>query len=104
MLLITVFTAFAGNEEIDKISRTDANVFGHVVEKETGNHIPGAAVTIEGTTIGTVTDASGHFKFTNLKVGKWTLKVRILGYKTVTKKINAVKGKTLEVKFELEED
>ena len=104
MLLIAVFTDFAGNEETDKIKRTDANIFGHVVEKETGNHIPGAAVTIEGTTIGTVTDASGHFKFTNLKEGKITLKVRILGYKTESKKLSAVRGKTQEVKFELEED
>ncbi|HSW67036.1 MAG TPA: carboxypeptidase-like regulatory domain-containing protein, partial [Bacteroidales bacterium] len=43
---------------------TDANVFGHVTSR--GEHIPFISVMIEGTTIGTSTDATGHFMLLNL--------------------------------------
>ena len=104
MLFVAVLTAFAGNEEINEKERTDANIIGHVIEKSSGDHLPGVAVTIDGTTIGTVTDATGHYRFTNLPVGKFTMKVRVIGYKTISKKITTVKGKTQEINFELEED
>ena len=103
LLFITVMSAFGADIEIDD-KLTEANIVGHVVEKETGDHLPGVAIMVEGTSIGTVTDATGHYRFTHLPLGKWTLKVRVLGYKTVTKKITAVQHKTQEINFELEED
>lgn len=40
---------------------TDANLFGHVVDRETHEHIPYASVAVVGTAFGTTTDASGHY-------------------------------------------
>lgn len=40
---------------------TDANVYGHVIDKGSGNHLPYIIVAVKGTTIGTSTDATGHF-------------------------------------------
>ena len=42
-------------------SPTDANIFGHVVDKATGEHLPGITIILKGTTIGSVTDDSGHY-------------------------------------------
>ena len=59
---------------------TDANLFGHVVDRETHEHIPYASVAVVGTAFGTTTDASGHYFLKNLPVGELTLEVRALGY------------------------
>ena len=104
LLFLMVMTVSADNVNTTDRKRTDANIIGHVIEKASGDHLPGVAVTLEGTTLGTVTDATGHYRFLNLPVGKWKMIVRVIGYKTIEKNITTVKGKTQEINFELEED
>ena len=78
--------------------------FGHVVDKATGEHLPGITIILKGTTIGSVTDDSGHYMLKNLPEGEFTIEVSFVGFKTVTKKVTTGKGKTQELNFELEED
>ena len=85
-------------------SPTDANILGHVVDKATGEHLPGITIILKGTTIGSVTDDSGHYMLKNLPEGEFTIEVSFVGFKTVTKKVTTGKGKTQELNFELEED
>ena len=56
-------------------SPTDANIFGHVVDKATGEHLPGITIILKGTTIGSVTDDSGHYMLKNLPEGEFTIEV-----------------------------
>ena len=91
-------------ENRDVLNPTDANIFGHVVEKSTGEHMPGIAIVLKGTMIGTSTDDSGHYMLKNLPEGKFTIEVSFIGFKTITKEIKTKKGQTLELNFELEED
>ncbi len=80
----------------------DANVVGHVVSN--GLHIPFASVAVKGTTIGTVTDETGHFQLINLPEGEQIVAVSVVGYKPGEKIVN-IKGRTtIELKFDLEED
>ena len=88
----------------DRLNDSDANVFGHVLDKKTGEHLPFINVLLKGTTIGTTTDNSGHYFLKNLPEGKFTLEYKALGYKTVSKEVTLKKGKTLEINVELEED
>jgi outer membrane receptor for ferrienterochelin and colicins len=37
---------------------SDANVFGHILDAATGEHIPYVTISVKGTTIGTVADAT----------------------------------------------
>ncbi|MFI3266838.1 MAG: TonB-dependent receptor [Rikenellaceae bacterium] len=83
--------------------RTDAVVVGHVVNKESGEHLAYASVTIKGTTIGTVTDGTGHYTLSNLPVGSFTIVASSAGYSTEEFEIETVAKKTIECKFELEE-
>lgn len=101
-LCCAVTVAWATEEE--KMNASDANVFGHVLDKETGEHLPFITVFLKGTTIGTTTDNSGHYFLKNLPEGKFTIEYKYLGYKTVTREVTLVKGKTLEVNVEMEED
>jgi len=41
--------------------KTDANIFGHVINKNSKEHIPFINILIKGTTIGTATDETGHY-------------------------------------------
>jgi len=77
-------------------------IIGHVVC--CGKHVPFANIVIKGTTIGTVTDETGHYQLINIPTDELTIVANIMGYKTLEKTIVAVVNKTMEIKFELEED
>ncbi len=98
VLLYILFTQLAFSNE----SKTDANLVGHVASGET--HLAFATITIKGTTIGTVTDETGHFQLTNLPVGQYTITASIMGYKPKEYITSFEPGKTVEIKFELIED
>ena len=51
-------------------SPSDANINGHVIDKSNGEHIPFCAVKLLGTSVATLTDASGHYQLRDLKPGK----------------------------------
>lgn len=87
-----------------KVKSTDANMSGHTVDKTTDKHIGFINITIKGTTIGTSTDATGHFYLKNLPTGDYIIVASAVGYKTIEQKIKLLKGKTIEVNFEMEED
>lgn len=75
---------------------------GSVLEK--GNTaIPGASVFIEGTTMGTQTDANGHFGLKNIPAGLHRLVASMVGYVPKMVFID-LPGKTSELIFSLEED
>jgi outer membrane receptor for ferrienterochelin and colicins len=59
---------------------------------------------IKGTSIGTVTDETGHYHLVHLPIGQATIVVSLIGYKPQEKIVITEANKTLEVKFELEED
>ena len=101
-LFCVLSAVWATGEE--RLNESDANVFGHVLDKQSGEHLPFINVIIKGTTIGTTTDNSGHYFLKNLPEGKFTIEYKALGYKPVTREVTLKKGKTLEINVELEED
>ena len=82
---------------------TDANLFGHVVDRDTREHLAYATVAVLSTACGTTTDASGHYFLKNLPVGELTLEVRALGYAAQRKSVTLRPGETLELNFEVAE-
>lgn len=84
--------------------RTDANLQGHVIDAENGEHLPFYAITIKGTNHGTLTDASGHYIFRDLTPGEYTVEAYYTGYATETKKVKVEPGKTAELNFTVRPD
>ncbi|MDE5622286.1 MAG: TonB-dependent receptor, partial [Alistipes sp.] len=82
---------------------TDANLYGHVVDRDTHEHLAYATVAVLSTAYGTTTDASGHYFLKNLPVGELTLEVRALGYAAERKSVTLRPGETLELNFEVVE-
>ncbi len=83
--------------------RTDANITGHVVKAGTHEHLPYITVSIKGTTIGTVTDATGHFFLKDIPEGEFVIVASAIGYNSVEHRIRTESKKTLEVNFDMEE-
>ncbi len=100
-ILMGIFPVFA---EVPELKRSDANVIGHVLDKYTQEHLPFISIALKGTTIGTTTDATGHYFLKNLPEGEFTMEVSAVGYKTVQRKVVLKRGVTLEEDFEIEED
>ena len=111
-LYITVLFAamhlavFAGPDDTEPQRRkpSDANAHGHVIDARSGEHIPFATVSVEGTTIGVTADATGHFYLKNLPEGELTILAESVGYKAQRRNIVARSGKSVEVNFEMSEE
>ncbi|MBS5980859.1 MAG: carboxypeptidase-like regulatory domain-containing protein, partial [Dysgonomonas mossii] len=99
-ILLLFFSSFIHANLI----RTDANIFGHVVNAKTGEHIPFINVVLKNTTIGVSTDATGHYALTNLPEGKFIVVTQGIGYKPQEKEVELRRGKSIEINFEVEED
>ncbi|MDX9892377.1 MAG: carboxypeptidase-like regulatory domain-containing protein [Bacteroidales bacterium] len=99
LILLILSIAF---QIFSQTPKTDANIIGHVTSN--GTHVSFANVVIKGTTIGTVTDETGHYHLVHLPIGQATIVVSLIGYKPQEKIVITEANKTLEVKFELEED
>ncbi|HPX05835.1 MAG TPA: mucoidy inhibitor MuiA family protein [Tenuifilaceae bacterium] len=58
-------------------------VYGRVISSDDGLPMPGASITVPGTTIGTLTDASGRYQIT-VPQGTGYLQVAYIGFATAT--------------------
>jgi len=63
------------------LAGTTGKIAGTVIDKQTGEPLPGVNVVIAGTTIGAATNIQGEFFVINVPPGKYTLKVNLIGYR-----------------------
>ena len=82
---------------------SDANVYGHVINAATQEHLPYINIIVRGTTIGTATDATGHFFLKNMPEGDFTIEASFLGYHAQSRQVTLRRGETRELNFELTE-
>ncbi len=102
-IYILFFISLLGLTNINAQQKhTDANLIGDV--QCNGEHVPFINVSIDGSTLGTTTDATGHFQIIDIPEGKYTVRVSGMGYKTSTREFTAESNKTVEIKFIVEED
>ena len=87
-------------EEIAK--NTDANVYGHVIDSKTGEHLPYVIIQVKGTTIGTTTDKTGHFFLKNLPEGTFVVEAKYMGYTAQSQRITIKHDTSKELNFKLE--
>lgn len=83
---------------------TDSHIVGHVTDRSTGEHLPYCTVKIKGSTIGCMTDASGHYAIHDVEPGDYILEASFAGYKTQELHARVVPDKTIEIKFALVPD
>ncbi|MBO7263662.1 MAG: TonB-dependent receptor [Alistipes sp.] len=81
--------------------RSDSNIFGHVIDAHSKEHIPFATISIEGTTIGCAANGTGHYSINNIPLGDYTIVVSAIGYETQRIAHTAELGNTTELNFSL---
>ena len=82
---------------------SDSNIFGHVIDTTTKEHIPYATVAIKGTTIGCAANSSGHYILNNLPVGEQQVVVSAIGYETIELTFVIERETSMELNFVLNE-
>jgi len=93
LILALSVSAFAARVEIS----------GIVIDAETGDPLIGTNVFVKGTTSGGATDINGRFSFGYDAVGKFTLVIRFMGYKTQERDFSPTDDLS-NLKFQMEED
>lgn len=63
---------------------TTGKIRGKVVDRETGDPLPGANVQIVGTTLGAATNVDGEYFILNVPAGTYSLRASFIGYRDVT--------------------
>ena len=100
VLIVVLFCSIAGFAQ----NISDNHVTGHVINKASKEYIPFLNISLKGTTIGTATDATGHYFLKKLPTGQFIMVVSGVGYKTIEKEIDLTSVKSIEENFEIEED
>ena len=98
-LLFATMTPGAEGREM-----SDAHIVGHVVDKTTGEHQPFYTIHIEGTSLGAMTDESGHYTITHIPAGKYVVEASSVGYLPQRKKVELTDTSTVILNFEVVPD
>ena len=78
---------------------------GTVVDRSTNDPLPGATVVIEGTQLGTATNANGEYFIIGVPVGSYSIRASFVGFEDlVYQAVEVNAGYTREVDFALGED
>ncbi|MDL2227855.1 TonB-dependent receptor [Odoribacter sp. OttesenSCG-928-L07] len=81
--------------------KSDAVLIGHVLDRETQEHLPFVSIAIKDTNIGTVSDETGHFYLPNVPEGKHIILASYMGYEVEEIEIMAKRNTVTEVNFEI---
>ena len=80
------------------------SISGKVLDKVSGEGLPGANVFIDGTAFGTATALDGSFSLVKIPAGEYELTVRYIGYTLHTLNITIEAGQALNQDIELAEE
>ena len=101
--MLNVYAVGSNPVEVDPVKHGNV-IRGHVIEKDSEEHLPFATILIVETGEGTVSDETGHFTFKKVPAGTYTLRVQLLGYTTEEKKITVSSEYTTDVHIALTEE
>ena len=78
-------------------------VAGTVVRASNQQPLDAAQVVVAGTGLGTLTDAEGNFRITEVPAGQQTVRVQLVGYGSASQQVNVTAGQVSRVEFALEQ-
>jgi hypothetical protein len=108
LLLVCITASVQGqaknNAEPAKAAVVETSaLYGKIIDKISGEELPGVAVRIKGTNLMCFTDFEGNFQFKNMKSGKYELEAEFISYKKAEKinvQIGANEVHELPIKME----
>lgn len=94
LMLLLVFPIVLSAAETGKLK-------GVVVDKESGETLMGANVSVVDRAIGSATDIDGKYTISNIPAGNYLIRASYLGYKSKEVTVTIFAGKTIVQNFEL---
>ncbi len=89
-------------ETVTATMQAERNIlFGHVLNKQTGEYLIGATVRLIGTNHTAKTDSTGHYRLTRLPDSDATIEVSMPGFASTKQKAKLKGDRLFEVNFEL---
>jgi TonB-dependent receptor len=76
-------------------SASSGSITGRVLDKESGDPLPGANVILQGASIGASTGLDGKYELRNVPTGKRSIRVTYIGYVTATLEVTVGENATL---------
>lgn len=103
--LVLVFTIlFLMQAPVNAATATSGKITGLIIDKDTGETLPGVNVAIVGTTQGAVTDNEGYYVILNVMPGTYELRASFLGFKTqVVEDVRVKINQTTTIDFQMSE-
>ncbi|WP_419803534.1 SusC/RagA family TonB-linked outer membrane protein [Mucilaginibacter sp.] len=90
LFLISAFKTFAQT----------ASITGKVLD-EKNLSLPGASITIDGTTLGATTDADGNYRINGVQPGTYSLTAQFVGYTPIKKSVSVSGSANAQANFQL---
>ncbi|CAN5366022.1 TonB-dependent receptor [soil metagenome] len=95
-ILIFIISAYGQNK---------GQIIGTIRDKNTQESIIGASISVEGTSLGNVTDLDGRFKISNIPVGSYNVRASFIGYTSQIRfNLNVTSGNDQIITFLLQEE
>jgi outer membrane receptor protein involved in Fe transport len=102
MLAVVIFSVVMANPAIAGIT---GKISGKIIEKSSGEPLPGVNVIIDGTTMGAASDTEGRYSILNVRPGDYTVSASIIGYKKYSvEEIRVTADLTTTIDFALDEE
>ena len=74
------------------------------IKDNAGSTLPGASVSIKGSTLGAASNMDGEYVLQGIPVGEVNIEVNYLGYKQISETITITAGKTISKDFVMQEN
>lgn len=95
IILLSILSVYTFADAQGRIS-------GRIVDAESQNPLPGANIQVLNTVRGTIANQDGNFQIDNLPYGNYSLKISILGYRTLQmEKIALLPGRETKIEIKL---
>ncbi|MEM9673508.1 MAG: carboxypeptidase-like regulatory domain-containing protein, partial [Bacteroidota bacterium] len=93
----------AGSPKI-VVEQEYGTITGRVTDEQTGEPLPGATVTIRGTSIGSVTNLNGNYTLVQVPTGTQSVVISFLGYRDKVQEVDIKPNSTLSLNASLQPD
>ncbi|OJV83325.1 MAG: TonB-dependent receptor [Bacteroidia bacterium 44-10] len=88
---------------VSMFAQNKGNLRG-TIKDNTGSTLPGASVSIQGSTLGTASNMDGEYVLQGIPDGQVNIEVNYLGYKRISETITITAGRTVVKDFIMEEN
>lgn len=93
LFLLFIFVLTSSNISI---AQTRGRIVGRVLDEGNGSFLPGANISLKGTTFGGASDREGKFRVENIPAGNYTLMVSYIGYDEFSIDVTVNAGSTVK--------